>query len=68
MGTAPQIGSGNGSSVREGVLSDRDVIGSPDGALVVSVDTTIGDGSLAGTATRYRHRGPTAASCLDSPR
>lgn len=49
MGTGPaQIGSGNGSSVREGVLSDRDVIGSPDGALVVSVDTAIGDGLLAG--------------------
>jgi TonB family protein len=50
MGTAPlQIGSGNGSSVRDGVLSDRDVVGSPDGALVVSVDTTIGDSAYAGT-------------------
>ena len=49
MGTGPvQIGSGNGSSVRDGVLSSRDVIGSPDGALVVAVDTTIGDGLLAG--------------------
>jgi hypothetical protein len=49
MGTGPaQIGSGNGSSVREGVLSDRDVIGSPDGALVVSVDTAIGEGLIAG--------------------
>jgi TonB family protein len=50
MGTAPmQIGSGNGSSVKDGVLSDRDVVGSPDGALVVSVDTQIGDGLLGGT-------------------
>jgi len=69
MGTGPmQIGSGNGSSVREGVLSDRDVIGSPDGALVVSVDTTIGDGLLAGntpggTGTAIESK----TSCLDSP-
>jgi TonB family protein len=50
MGTGPrQIGSASGSSVREGVLSDRDVVGSPDGALVVSVDTAIGDGLLDGT-------------------
>jgi TonB family protein len=48
MGTGPLHMGGNGSSVREGVLSDRDVIGSPDGALVVSVDTAIGDGLLAG--------------------
>jgi hypothetical protein len=48
MGTGTvQIG-GNGSSVRDGVLSDRDVVGSPDGALVVSVDTTIGEGAYAG--------------------
>jgi TonB family protein len=69
MGTAPtQIGSGNGSSVREGVLSDRDVIGSPDGALVVSVDTTIGEGPLAGTAadgTGTAAQPP--ASCLERP-
>lgn len=49
FGTAPlQVGSGNGSSVREGILSDRDVVGSPDGALVISVDTSIGEGRLAG--------------------
>jgi len=49
MGTAAiGIGSGNGSSVKEGILSDRDVVGSPGGALVVSVDTAIGDSPLAG--------------------
>jgi TonB family protein len=69
MGTGPaRIGSGNGSSVREGVLSDRDVIGSPDGALVVSVDTTIGDGLLAGTTTDGTGTAtrPTP-SCLEVP-
>ena len=69
MGTAPlQIGSGNGSSVKDGVLSDRDVIGSPDGALVVSVDTTIGDGLLGGntpggTGTAIESK----TGCLESP-
>jgi TonB family protein len=66
MGTAPlQIGSGNGSSVREGVLSDRDVIGSPDGALVVSVDTAIGDSMLAGETPGGAAR--PNASCLQLP-
>jgi TonB family protein len=50
VGTALQIGTGNGSSVREGRISDRDVVGSPEGALVVSIDTTLGQGDLAGTA------------------
>lgn len=50
VGTALKIGDGgDGSSVREGVLSNRDVVGTPDGALVVSVDTAVGDGFLRGT-------------------
>ena len=67
MGTGPsQIGSGNGSSVKEGVLSDRDVVGSPDGALVVSVDTAIGEGLRAGNTPGGTG---TAAnpSCLEQP-
>jgi hypothetical protein len=70
MGTAPlQIGSGNGSSVRDGVLSDRDVIGSPGGALVVSVDTTIGDGPLGGTAPSGSGTAipVTKSSCMEHP-
>jgi TonB family protein len=47
IGTGLQIGSGNGSSVRDGVVSNRDVVGSPSGAVVVSVDTSIGEGLLA---------------------
>ena len=51
---APSYGTGKmqigtpGSSVQEGVVSNRDVVGSPEGALVVSVDTAIGDGYLRG--------------------
>ena len=52
---APSFGTGKmqigtpGSSVQEGVVSSRDVVGSPDGALVVSVDTAVGDGYLRGS-------------------
>jgi TonB family protein len=67
IGTAPiQIGSGRGSSVREGVLSDRDVIGSPDGALVVSVDTAIGEGLLGGESSEAGAAHP-SPSCLHVP-
>ena len=37
-----------GSSVRDGVLTARDVIGSPTGAVLVSVDTAVGEGNLSG--------------------
>lgn len=68
MGTGPLHMGGNGSSVKDGVLSDRDVIGSPDGALIVSVDTQIGDGLLAGntpggTGTAIEAK----TDCLRSP-
>ncbi len=68
MGTGPiQIGSGNGSSVREGVLADRDVIGSPDGALVVSVDTAIGEGLLAGNTPGAAGSSAANPACLGLP-
>ncbi len=37
-----------GSSVRDGVLTSRDVIGSPTGPVLVSVDTAVGEGNLSG--------------------
>jgi len=37
-----------GSSVRDGVLTSRDVVGSPTGAVLVSVDTAVGEGNLSG--------------------
>jgi TonB family protein len=68
MGTGKvQIG-GNGSSVRDGVLSDRDVVGSPDGALVVSVDTTIGEGAYAGNTPGGTGTSPQSPkTCFESP-
>ena len=37
-----------GSSVRDGVLTSRDVVGSPAGAVLISVDTAVGEGILRG--------------------
>jgi len=48
MGSAT-LDIGSGSSVREGIVSTRDVRGSSTGALLVSVDTQVGDGFLGGT-------------------
>ena len=40
---------GGGSSVREGVVTGRDVIGSPNGSPIASVDTQVGEGMLRGS-------------------
>jgi TonB family protein len=40
---------GGGSSVREGVVTGRDVIGSPNGTPIASVDTQVGEGMLRGS-------------------
>jgi TonB family protein len=48
MGTG-RLEIGGGSSVREGVVSNRDVIGSPNGAPLASVDTKVGEGMLRGS-------------------
>ena len=58
-----------GSSVRDGVLTSRDVIGSPTGAVLVSVDTAVGEGNLSGpggTGTGLLADG-TATDCLKRP-
>jgi hypothetical protein len=73
MGTGPlKIGGGNGSSVREGVLSHRDVLGSPGGTMVVSVDTAIGNSHLRGSGgegTSLAPGGttPSQRACLARP-
>jgi TonB family protein len=71
MGTGLEIGNGVGSSVAEGVVSSRDVIGSPDGALIVSVDTQVGDGLLhgpgGGDGTATGTEVVSQRSCLQRP-
>jgi TonB family protein len=71
MGTGLEIGNGIGSSVAEGVVSSRDVIGSPEGALIVSVDTEVGDGLLqgpgGGSGTATGTEVVSQRSCLGRP-
>lgn len=66
VGTALEIG-GKGSSVAEGVISNRDVVGSPDGALVVSVDTAIGNGLLQGTGGGHGDSIVPETACMSRP-
>ncbi|MBS1106253.1 MAG: hypothetical protein H6Q91_1755 [Deltaproteobacteria bacterium] len=49
VGTGRVVVSGDGSSVREGVVTGRDVLGSPDGARVASANTRVGTGNLRGS-------------------
>jgi hypothetical protein len=71
---ASSIGTGElaisqGSSVRDGVLTSRDVVGSPTGAVLVSVDTAVGEGNLhgpGGTGTGLLPDGA-GRDCLDRP-
>lgn len=66
MGTG-KLTIGSGSSVRDGVLSDRDVLGSPDGARLASVDTAVGDGYIAGPGGGNGTGTASAMSCFGLP-
>jgi TonB family protein len=50
MGTGPATATGvpGGSSVREGIASNRDVLGSPSGPRVANVNTRVGEGLMHG--------------------
>jgi TonB family protein len=68
MGTGKLDIGGSGSSVREGVISNRDVVGSPSGAPLVSIDTAVGEGTLRGSGgTGSSVMSQTASECLDRP-
>jgi TonB family protein len=66
LGTATFEIGGAGSSVREGVASSRDVIGSPDGAPLARVDTAVGEGFLRGSGGSGTGLAPGAAAALDA--
>jgi len=68
MGSAT-LDIGSGSSVREGIVSTRDVRGSSTGALLVSIDTEVGDGFRGGTGGTGTGNGggPGAGRCNDRP-
>lgn len=66
--TGATVGTGSlaieGSSVRDGVLSARDVIGSPRGAKLASVNTAVGEGNLRGSGGTGLRGDGAAADCL----
>jgi len=57
---------GEGSSVREGVASNRDVLGSPDGAPLADVRTAVGEGLLDGSGGDGSG-GVSSTECLKRP-
>lgn len=62
---------GRGSSVAEGRITGRDVVGTPTGTPLVSIDTAVGDALVGGAGGTGEGRGPAAAKsmqdCLATP-
>lgn len=62
---------GQGSSVREGRITGRDVVGTPTGSPVVSINTAVGDGLVGGAGGTGTGRGPASSKsrseCLVTP-
>jgi TonB family protein len=65
VGTGTAVSLGDTSSVREGIASTRDVLGSPDGAPLASVNTRVGQGFLRGDGGSGS--GGVASDCLSRP-
>jgi TonB family protein len=66
IGTGTAVDMGSGSSVREGIASNRDVLGSPDGAPLANVATRVGDGFMRGDGGNGTGSGG-GGSCTDRP-
>jgi hypothetical protein len=64
VGSGP-VKVGNGSSVREGVASTRDVLGTPDGPRLADVNTRVGQGNLRGTGGTGTVLGGAAPDCQE---
>lgn len=67
VGTGSEVTPGGGSSVREGIASNRDVLGSPDGAPLASVNTRVGQGHLRGDGGSGSGIGGGAPDCFQRP-
>ena len=48
VGTGTEVTNLGGSSVREGIVTGRDVLGSPNGAPLASLNTRVGEGNMRG--------------------
>jgi hypothetical protein len=58
---------GDGSSVREGIASDRDVLGSPTGPRLADVNTAVGQGLMAGGGGGTGAGGVSLGDCFARP-
>lgn len=69
VGTGSAVNLGSGSSVREGIASNRDVLGSPDGAPLANVNTRVGQGFMRGDGGNGTggDGGGTLEDCLNRP-
>ena len=67
VGTGTAVDMGSGSSVREGIASNRDVLGSPDGAPLANVATRVGDGFMRGDGGSGTGSGGDISDCLSRP-
>jgi membrane protein involved in colicin uptake len=67
IGTGTAVDLGSGSSVREGIASNRDVLGSPDGAPLANVATRVGDGFMRGDGGNGTGSGGDISDCLSRP-
>jgi TonB family protein len=65
VGTGTAVSLGDTSSVREGIASTRDVLGSPDGAPLANVNTRVGQGFLRGDGGTGS--GGVESDCLTRP-
>lgn len=63
IGTGPTVVSGDGSSVREGMVSNRDVLGSADGPRLANVNTRVGQSNLRGSGGEGTTLGGVAPDC-----
>jgi hypothetical protein len=66
-GTGTAVNMASGSSVREGVASNRDVLGSPDGGPVADVNTRVGQGLMHGEGGNGTGGNGNNADCLERP-
>jgi hypothetical protein len=58
---------GDGSSVREGIASDRDVLGSPTGPRLADVNTAVGQGLMGGGGGGTGAGGVSLGDCFARP-
>jgi TonB family protein len=66
-GTGKLVIGGGGSSVKEGILSNRDVVGSPGGTRIANVNTAVGEGLTRGGSGGSGTGTSNAVNCFGLP-